>query len=65
MPDVLAEVRQGWIEGRGGRFLGAIHAVREIAGCRQGGRQQQHYKQQPAQHIIKLKSVVVVARSSR
>ena len=27
MPDVLAEVRSGWLIGRGSQFLGAIHAA--------------------------------------
>src|SRR5277367_48370 len=27
MPDVLAEVRKGWVAGRGARFLDAIHAA--------------------------------------
>jgi hypothetical protein len=27
MPDVLAEVREGWVAGRGSRFLDAIHAA--------------------------------------
>ena len=26
MPDVLAEVRRGWLAGRGSQFLDAIHA---------------------------------------
>jgi hypothetical protein len=27
MPDVLAEVRKGWVASRGGQFLDAIHAA--------------------------------------